>query len=94
MNRRGFLKITFSAGVAAAIPIAFDVIRTEDLPMIIGDGIHDDTAGLNAAIAGRPFIARDCCVTVARGFVHLAPISFRLSGTILIDGNNLVDFRD
>ena len=51
MNRRGFFKI--AAGGAA---VAFVGIETsEALPVFRGDGEHDDTEALQAAIDGQPF---------------------------------------
>ena len=58
MNRRNFLKSMVSLAVVAALPkvILVDEIFNAPLPLKLwGDGIHDDTAAIQAMIdaAGR-----------------------------------------
>ena len=59
MNRRWF-SLGLASALAAPAVVGSGVLmplRGIRLPMIYGDGIHDDTAGLNALIAGEPVIS-------------------------------------
>lgn len=90
MNRRIFLKF-LAAGVAiAGTPIALKAAIRERLPIIYGDGIHDDSEGLQAAMNGLPFVARNDCVTVSydrgRRTVHLSPGNFKLGTALETEG--------
>lgn len=84
MNRRGFLKIAFAAGVAVAAPAA---LADESLPRIVGDGVHDDTAGLQAAFDGKPFACRDDRIEVKDGHVYLGTGWYLISRPLRISGN-------
>lgn len=67
MNRRTFIRY-LAAGTAVAlapVPLLLDDAIKQNLPIIYGDGVHDDTAGFHAAMSGKPFIARNGCVYVA-----------------------------
>ena len=62
LSRRSFLRgalAVIGATVAPALP------SMADIPRIVGDGIHDDTAGLQAALDGKPFIADDMVIRTA-----------------------------
>lgn len=83
MNRRDFFKVTFATGVAAAVP----AILAERLPEIVGDGVHDDTAGLQAALNGRDFIAHNGCVRVEGGMCYLNGGLYRLTKTLEVGEN-------
>lgn len=84
ISRRIFLKIGFAAGIATAVPVGISlldgrpVLGEHTLPIIMGDGIHDDTAGLQAALAGLPFIANHDCVQVISGTVTFRHGTFRM----------------
>lgn len=82
MNRRHFLKIAFAVGVATALPVALTKALEDSLPMVYGDGIHDDTLGIQAALDGRPFLAVEDCVRVIAGTVHLTSGAYRVTDTI------------
>lgn len=82
MNRRGFLKIAFAAGAITAVPVTLTKSLERSAPVIYGDGVHDDTAGLQAAIYGDEFIARNECVSISGNIVHLAAGTYRVSKTL------------
>lgn len=69
LSRRSFLKITGVGLAAIAAPIAFSKIGR--LPVIIGDGVHDDTKGLQAAMDGKPFVCESGLVTSTNGTIEL-----------------------
>lgn len=50
-SRRSFLGGVLALTAAATIPLA----SAGAAPLIVGDGIHDDTAGLQALFDGKPF---------------------------------------
>lgn len=58
LSRRGFLRgLAGAAAVAVlAVPVV-ELVARETVPRIVGDGIHDDTAGLQAAVDGKPFVS-------------------------------------
>lgn len=86
MNRRGFLKIVFTAAAVTALPITLTKALEKTAPVIYGDGIHDDTAGLNAAINGRDFIARNECVKVHGNRIWLAQgCTYRLTDSLCFE---------
>lgn len=84
MNRRGFLKLTTVLGVVAVTPITLKAAGLERLPVIHGDGMHDDSEGIRAAIRGEPFVCRDCDVRqfvdkeTGRRIVYLGPGTYRM----------------
>lgn len=81
MNRRNFLKITFAAGVASALPA---LAAEPDIPRIVGDFKHDDTAGLQAALNGEPFICEAGLVRVVGGNVYISGGYFLVTKTLRI----------
>lgn len=84
LSRRSFLRGVLAvagATVAPALPAIASV------PRIVGDGVHDDTAGLQAAFDGKPFVADGMVIsdadwlTVHKGaFKVTRPITIRRSG--------------
>jgi hypothetical protein len=82
VNRRSFLKIAFAVGVASALPISLTKDLEDSWPIVYGDGVHDDTAGLQAALRGENFIARNECVQVTEGCCFIHDGSFLISRTI------------
>jgi hypothetical protein len=53
VSRRSFLGGILALTAVAVAP----KVMAEPLPRIVGDGVHDDTAGLQALFDGRPFTA-------------------------------------
>lgn len=84
MNRRDFLRVTFGAAGVAAAPVVLTKALEKRVPVIYGDGIHDDTEGLQAALSGREFIARNECVWIENGAVRLANGRFILTETLQV----------
>lgn len=87
LTRRGFLGTAIGAAVvAAAAPLPI----LPDLPTLYGDGIHDDTAGLQAAIDGRAYRqAWDGATVAARELADTVTFprgEYYLAGTIIIGG--------
>lgn len=52
VTRRGFLQLLGGAVVAAAAPIPSASSAAIPKYLIVGDGVHDDAAGLNALMRG------------------------------------------
>ena len=61
------------------------------IPTIHGNGIHDDSDGFLAALAGQPFHAVDECVKVAKGF-GLKPIVQLERGRFYLRRVKLADY--
>lgn len=88
INRRSFL-----GGTAAVVGIAtLPLSAFAAAPEIHGDGFHDDTAGLQAALAGKPFRCVGMKRVVRRGDeIHIGQGSYRLSDTLdLTDKTTIV----
>jgi hypothetical protein len=79
LNRRSFLKGALS--VVAATVVLAKLPKDFALPQIIGDGLHDDTAGLQAALNGEPFLCDGCVVRNATEVV-LHDGTYRLTSMI------------
>jgi hypothetical protein len=64
MNRRSFLGgfLTLSVAAVVGIPV-------EAAPVIVGDGIHDDWAGLQAMLDGKPFRVDGNCYVAHDGII-------------------------
>lgn len=86
MNRRGFLKAIFAGAAAIAVPVSAINLVAPKLFRLRGDGLHDDTAALQALIDGKPVIAPNGTeirregnvIYIPAGTYHLGP-STRLS---------------
>jgi hypothetical protein len=79
LPRRSFLKGALS--VVAATVVLAKLPKDFALPQIIGDGLHDDTAGLQAALNGEPFLCDGCVVRNATEVV-LRGGAYRLTSMI------------
>lgn len=82
MDRRNFLKLAFVGAAIAATPIALKEALASRLPMIYGDGEHDDWEGLQAALDGKQFIAREACVVKQGNTYHLRPGTYMSSHSL------------
>ena len=82
LSRRSFLGGALAVAGAAALPS----VAWASVPTIHGDGIHDDTAGLQALLDGKPFrVAGNGPMCVRRdGFIFLHNGSFRISDTLVV----------
>lgn len=80
-SRRSFLKgLLTVAAVSVAAPAA---LLNNDIPRIVGDGLHDDTLGLQAALDGKPFICEGQMV-FGGDRVEITGGRFRISKTLTI----------
>ena len=84
MNRRSFLKIAGTAGLLAVTPITLASALATKVPIIYGDGIHDDTEGLQAAVSGKDFVCESGIVHVSGNTVNILGGTFLISDTITI----------
>lgn len=75
MDRRTFLRGLLTVAAVSIAPI--DAL-TASVPSIVGDGVHDDTAGIQAAINGRPFSA-DGLVVRGQSEVQFGAGTFRMT---------------
>lgn len=83
INRRVFLKGALGLTVVAALPIALSAV-----PIIHGDGIQDDWAGLQALFDGEPFRVDHGGAFIARSG-QIKGGCFALSRTLNVSANNL-----
>lgn len=83
-TRRDFFKVMLAAGVATAVP----ALLADKLPVIYGDGIHDDTDGLQAAFDCKEFLCRNDCVRVFDGRMHLNGGLYVVSRTLIVRGDS------
>jgi hypothetical protein len=79
---------SFFAGALSLM--ALPLTKTFAIPRIYGDGIRDDSDGLQAAFNGEPFIAEDNSIRDAldNGTVVLQNGLFRIEKTIYLGNNN------
>lgn len=84
LNRRSFLGGALALAAATKLPSA----AFASAPVIYGDGVHDDTAGLQAALDGKPFrvVGRGAYVVQKEGHIYIGQGSFRLSDTLRLRG--------
>lgn len=75
LSRRSFLRGMLTV---AALSVAPALAIHADLPRIVGDGIHDDTVGLQAALDGRPFVCEGNVVCDA-DHVYISGGNYRLT---------------
>lgn len=85
LSRRSFLGGALAITAATALPAS----AFASAPIIYGDGAHDDTAGLQAALDGKPFrVAGEGAYIVRReGTIFIGKGSFRLSDTLHLRGS-------
>lgn len=88
LNRRKFLGGMLAVSAAAIVPLTI-----ETYPRIVGDGVHDDTAGLQAAFNGQPFIA-DGFVVRECNTVYINSGTYRLTDTLVLDNLGHADIRN
>jgi hypothetical protein len=88
MNRRHFLKITFAAAAVTAVSIRLDYAVAERLPRIMGDGVHDDTAGLQAALNCKQFVCDSDLVQVTGSNVAIRGGRYFVTDTLTLHPNN------
>lgn len=87
MNRRGFLALIASAGIAAAAASTglgrLMPQPTRPVPILYGDGFHDDTASLKAMLRGEP-VEYDGRVTTspAGRSIFVPPGTYQLYGPL------------
>lgn len=87
MNRRGFLIGLAAAGAATLTPSG--AIAAQKLPMIYGNGIDCDHAGITALINGEPFAIHPRAVgqfIVDRGRVCIRNATLKLDEPLLFGG--------
>jgi hypothetical protein len=91
-NRRSFLKGLLTVAAVSCVPVVVDAMPR--VPRIVGDGVHDDWAGLQAAIDGKPFICEDNLILAREGSVTINGGDFLISKTLRVSVNNnsRVDF--
>ena len=78
ISRRFFLQGALSVAALSVVPSAM-----ADAPRIVGDGIHDDTAGIQALLDGRPFVCDDERIAISDDdHVYLTGGLFRTTRTI------------
>lgn len=92
LTRRSFLRGALAIAAVSVVPIAAQEAST--FPVIVGDGVHDDTAGIQAAFDGMPFVCEGHVVTDARTVKFVgresrykitSPVTLRRDG-VTVDG--------
>lgn len=85
LSRRAFLGGALALTAAVAVPIPAFARETLALPVVYGDGVHDDTAGLQALFDGKPVIMQGERVQIDRAIGRVEfNGTFRTSATIHI----------
>lgn len=83
LSRRSFLRgaLAAPAVVAAASLMPVRAIERLLIPRLWGDGVHDDTAALQAVLDGRPYWYGGLLMRAPAGVVLMPPgaLAFRLS---------------
>lgn len=87
VSRRSFLGGALSLFAATAIPAG----AFASVPVIYGDGISDDTAGLNALLAGEPFRVENSGVLAIsdEGYAVVRDGNFRVTGPLYARRDNV-----
>lgn len=89
MNRRGFLGALLAAAAAPAIVRAGSLMpvyvpRPSGLLTLWGDGVHDDTAALQAMLMGAAVRYGTAILEPNAGRIFLPPAIFKLSDTLTL----------
>lgn len=85
MNRRHFFGSL--AGAAAAVAIsayATDSLAASSVPILRGDGAHDDTVALQAMLNGRDVMRPDGTLMCGSDHIVLPPGQYAVSSTLWI----------
>lgn len=82
ISRRFFLGGVIAVAAGQLVKPAFA------MPMIFGDGIHDDTRGLNALLAGEPFHVENEGVIVHEG--NILGGTFKITDTLYLRDNVII----
>lgn len=80
MNRRSFLRGSLCVA-GASVVVAKGIIP--NVPRIVGDGIHDDTEGIQAALNGEPFLCDGSVISNATD-LWFDSGNFRLTKTLFV----------
>lgn len=91
VSRRSFLR---GAMALTAVTIAQPSMVLASVPTIYGDGIHDDHAGLQALIDGKPFRVQNEASAFQASSGIIRGGTFAIGDTLVIRGNGiLIDFN-
>ena len=87
ISRRSFFRLAVGAAAVVAVPIPLgDVAR---IPVLYGDGVHDDAEGLNALIRGEEVSFADPAMASRvgwrKGFLDLGGVTFHVKTPVLVD---------
>jgi hypothetical protein len=84
ISRRAFLGGAIILAAATAVPVeAFSALAPR--PRIVGDGVHDDTAGLQALFDGEPVLIEGRVVTARDGMISLRGSIHKISRPLALD---------
>lgn len=84
-SRRSFLGGILAVGAASTV-VTPAALLARSVPMLWGDGIHDDTAALNALLSGGEFeVSREGLALRKAGMILLQKGNFLVSDTIGIE---------
>ena len=83
VSRRSFLGGALAVAGASIIPLG--MTKAADVPRIVGDGFHDDWAGLQAAFDGKPFVCEGAYTRVIGGKIVMRGGHYRVTRPLLID---------
>src|SRR5690242_8948130 len=85
ISRRTFFGGAIALAAASALPLS---AFAEPVPLICGDGVHDDTAGLQALLDGKPFrVASGAPNVVYRntgGDVYITGGTYRITEALFV----------
>ena len=88
LSRRCFLRGTIAVAAAVTMPMA--AVSEMFRPLLIGDGVHDDTAALQALLDGDPVdILNDGIRLLRSEGLELQGGVYRLTRTIVLRRDNL-----
>lgn len=90
-SRRSFLLGLGAALAAPAVVRADSLMKlwVPPLPIVWGDGIHDDAPGLNALLAGQRAIIKSEAVEVVNGAVFMRNGIYLIRSAIELTSNNM-----